>query len=70
MQDLCDLCPAWNFVEECDHATEQNGFVIVDMKNCTEEQTDAHYTKLIVVNQFSIDYALDNVSLVICESTY
>ena len=47
MQELRDLRPDWNFVGECDHATEQNGFVIADMKNWTEEQTDAHYTKFI-----------------------
>ena len=47
MRELRDLRPDWNFVGECDHATEQNGFVIADMKNWTEEQTDAHYAKFI-----------------------
>jgi len=47
MQELRDLRPDWNIVGECDNATEDNGFVITDMKMWTEEQTDRHYEKFI-----------------------
>lgn len=47
MQELRDLRPDWNFMGECDHATEQNGFVIAEMKDWSLEQTDRHYEKFI-----------------------
>lgn len=47
MQELRDLRPDWDIVGECDNATEDNGFVITDMKTWTEEQTDRHYEKFI-----------------------
>ena len=47
MKELRDLRPDWNIVGECDNATEDNGFVITDMKLWTEEQTDRHYEKFI-----------------------
>jgi len=47
MQELRTLRPHWRFVGECDNATEDNGFVIADMKNWSLEQTDRHYEKFI-----------------------
>jgi hypothetical protein len=47
MQDLRALRPQWHFVGECDEATEDNGFVIADMKKWSLDQTDKHYQKFI-----------------------
>ena len=47
MQELRELRPNWTFVGECDHATEDNGFVIADMKTWSWQQTDRHYEKFI-----------------------
>lgn len=47
MKELRDLRPGWRFVGECDNATEDNGFVIADMKTWSLEQTDRHYEKFI-----------------------
>lgn len=47
MQELREFRPNWTFVGECDHATEDNGFVIADMKTWSLEQTDRHYEKFI-----------------------
>ncbi len=47
MEELRELRPNWNFVSECDNATESNGFVITEMKYWSEEQTDSHYEKFI-----------------------
>mmetsp|Transcript_26394 Transcript_26394/g.39025 ORF Transcript_26394/g.39025 Transcript_26394/m.39025 type:complete len:417 (+) Transcript_26394:75-1325(+) len=47
MQEFRELRPNWRFVGECDNATEDNGFVIADMKMWTAEQTDRHYQKFV-----------------------
>lgn len=39
--------PKWNFVSECDNASEENGFVFKEMKFWNDEQTDAHFGKFI-----------------------
>ena len=45
MDEFRQAKPDWNFVSECDNASESNGFVIEDMEKWTLEQTDAHYQK-------------------------
>ena len=47
MGELRALRPTWKFVGECDNATEDNGFVIADMKTWSLEQTDRHYEKFV-----------------------
>ncbi|KAL7530928.1 hypothetical protein ACHAXR_003755, partial [Thalassiosira sp. AJA248-18] len=47
MQEFREYRPEWNFVSECDNATEENGFVFKEMKFWNEEQTDAHFNKFI-----------------------
>jgi hypothetical protein len=47
MSDIRTLRPHWEFVGECDNATEDNGFVIAETKHWTLEQTDKHYEKFV-----------------------
>lgn len=47
MKELRALRPRWVFVSECDNASEDNGFVLSEMKHWTLEQTDAHYEKFV-----------------------
>lgn len=47
MGELRQLRPDWNFVSECDNATDENGFRLGAVKQWTEERTDEHYTKFI-----------------------
>jgi len=49
MAELREARPMWHFVSECDHLSNEdiNGFVFKEMKDWTDEQTDAHYHKFI-----------------------
>ena len=47
MKDIRELRPTWEFVGECDNATEDNGFVIAETLHWSLEQTDKHYEKFI-----------------------
>ena len=48
LKELREARPMWHFVSECDNlSNEANGFVFKDMKEWTEEQTDAHFHKFI-----------------------
>jgi len=47
MDDIRKVRPGWEFVGECDNATEQNGFILKSARHWTEEQTDKHYEKFV-----------------------
>lgn len=47
MSEIRQLRPTWKFVGACDDASEENGFILTDAKQWTEEQTDKHYTKFV-----------------------
>ena len=58
MKEFREARPEWKFLSECDKAAhaKEDGFVLLESTEWTEEQLDSHYNKFFV-ELFSMAFA-------------